>query len=403
MSERHLIPLLSPVPARSGPPLRWAFVATAVVLAACGKPAAQAPAGGPGGAAPEVGVVTVAPGDVGLVGEWPGRLEASRVAQVRARATGILQSRLFQEGADVKAGQPLFVIDPAPYDAALASAQAQLVKAEANLAQATAQLDRLKPLLPEKAVSQQEYTAAESAQKQAAADVGLARAGLQTARINRAYADVSAPIAGRIGRALVTEGALVSQTEGTALAVVQQIDPLYVNFTQPAQDALRWTAAGGKKGVPVKVVLADGSEHQPTGRLLFADLTVDSGTGQVTLRAEVPNPGGRLLPGLYVRVRLEQAKASQAVSLPQQAVTRTPQGDTVLVVGEGGKVQTRPVQVGAQQGAAWVVTGGLNAGDQVVVDGVQRLQMLPPGTPVKPVPWTAPTAAAGSASKPAAQ
>jgi membrane fusion protein (multidrug efflux system) len=137
--------------------------------------------------------------------------------------------------------------------------------------------------------------------------------------------------------------------------------------------------------------------------LLFADLTVDSGTGQVTLRAEVPNPGGRLLPGLYVRVRLEQAKASQAVSLPQQAVTRTPQGDTVLVVGEGGKVQTRPVQVGAQQGADWVVTGGLNAGDQVVVDGVQRLQMLPPGTPVKPVPWTAPTAAAGSASKPAAQ
>src|SRR5574343_462112 len=167
MSERHLIPLLSPVPARSGPPLRWAFVATAVVLAACGKPAAQAPAGGSGGAAPEVGVVTVAPGDVGLVGEWPGRLEASRVAQVRARATGILQSRLFQEGADVKAGQPLFVIDPAPYDAALASAQAQLVKAEANLAQATAQLDLLKPLLPEKAVSQQEYTAAESAQKQA--------------------------------------------------------------------------------------------------------------------------------------------------------------------------------------------------------------------------------------------
>lgn len=403
MSVRHLDPVGFWFTGHLRAPMRWGVVALAVVLAACGKPEAQAPGAGGGGVAPEVGVVTVAPADVGLVSEWPGRLEASRVAQVRARATGILQSRLFLEGADVKAGQALFVIDPAPYDAALASAQAQLVKAEANLAQTTAQFERLKPLLPEKAVSQQEYVAAESSQKQAAADVGLARAAVQTARINRAYADVSAPIAGRIGRALVTEGALVSQTEGTALAVVQQIDPLYVNFTQPAQDALRWTAGGAKRGVPVKVVLADGSEHSQVGRLLFADLSVDATTGQVTLRAEVPNPGGRLLPGLYVRVRLEQSKATQAVTLPQQAVTRSPQGDTVQVVGEGNKVQTRAVQVGGQQGGAWVVTGGLKAGDQVVVDGVQRLQMVPPGTPVKPVPWVAPGAQGNHTGAPSGQ
>jgi membrane fusion protein (multidrug efflux system) len=376
----------------------------AIALAGCGNPVA-APAPGGGMPPAEVGVVTVQPGEVGLVSELPGRLEASRVAQVRARATGILLERLFEEGRDVKAGQPLFRIDPAPYEATLASAQAQLAKAEANLSQATALSDRYQDLVADKAVSQQELVNAQSAQKQASADVGLARAALQTASINRSYANVVSPISGRIGRALVTEGALVGQGEATPLAVVQQIDPLYVNFTQPAAEAIKLTRAieagrfkGAAKGtVPVKVLLDDGSEHSQSGKLLFTDLTVDSTSGQVTLRAEVPNPGGRLLPGLYVRVRLEQARASNAITLPQQAVTRSPQGDSVKVVGSDGKVSQRPVKIGSQQNGHWIVLEGLAAGEQVMVDGFQKLRG---DAPVKPVPWQEP--GAEKAAKPAA-
>lgn len=388
-----------------GKRLNLALLCTPLViaLAACGK-SADKPAGPPGGMPPaEVGVVTVQPGDVGLVNELPGRLEASRVAQVRARAAGILQQRLFQEGSDVKAGQPLFRIDAAPYEAALASAQAQQAKAEANLAQASALLERYRPLVAEKAVSQQEFVNAEAAQKQAAADVGLARAAVQTASINRGYANVVSPIAGRIGRALVTEGALVGQGEATPLAVVQQIDPLYVNFTQSAAEALKLTQAieagqfkrSGKGAAAVKVLLEDGSEHPQVGKLLFTDLTVDSTSGQITLRAEVPNPGGKLLPGLYVRVKLEQAKVSNAVTLPQQAVNRSPKGDTVMVVGSDGKVSPRPVKVGAQQNGRWVVLDGLQAGEQVMVDGFQKLRG---DALVKPVPWQAPGANAPAAS-----
>lgn len=393
-------------------------LALAAVLVACGQsaPPEGAAAAGGGMPAPEVGVVTVAPGDVGLTTELPGRLEASRVAEVRARAAGILQERLFREGSDVKAGQPLFRIDAAPYAAALQSAQASLARSQANLTQAAALADRYAPLVKENAISQQEYASAVAAQKQAEADVAAGKAAVQTANINLGYARVTAPISGRIGRALVTEGALVGQGEATQLAVVQQINPMYVNFTQSAAEVYKLRKAmdngqlkgAGAQAAAVQVVMEDGSVYEQPGRLLFADLTVDSATGQVTLRAEVPNPKGTLLPGLYVRVRLEQAKASNAITVPQQSVTRSAQGDTVSVVGADGKIESRKVKVGGQQNGQWVILEGVKAGEQIMVDGFQKLQMMPPGTPVKAVPWQAPgsapvaTAPAAAPAAPAA-
>jgi membrane fusion protein (multidrug efflux system) len=375
----------------------------AVLLGACGKNEST-PAAAPGGGMPppQVGVVTVAPGDVGLMTELPGRLEASRVAQVRARAAGILQERLFREGSEVKAGQALFRIDAAPYTAAVQSAQASLARSQANLTQATALAERYAPLVKENAVSQQEFASAVAAQKQAEADVAAGRAAVQSANINLGYARVTAPISGRIGRALVTEGALVGQGEATQLAVIQQINPMYVNFTQSAAEVFQLRKAmesgqlkgAGKDAASVQVVLEDGSVYDQPGRLLFSDLTVDSATGQITLRAEVPNPRGTLLPGLYVRVRLEQATAGNAITLPQQSVTRSAQGDTVSVVGADGKVESRKVKVGGEQNGKWVIVDGLKAGEQVMVDGFQKLQMVPPGTPVKAVPWQAPGSAA---------
>ena len=376
--------------------------AAALLLAACGKSEDKASAAPPQMPPVEVGVVTATPGDVGLITELPGRVEASRVAQVRARAAGILQQRLFKEGSDVKAGQALFRIDPAPYAAAAESARASLAKAQANLAQASALVERYRPLVSANAISKQDFVNSEAAEKQALADVAAAKAAVRTADINLGYASVTSPISGRIGRALVTEGALVGQGEATALAVVQQINPVYVNFTQSASDVFQlrramesgqFKRAGGSEAASVKLVLSDGTEYAQTGKLLFTDLSVDATTGQVTLRAEVPNPKGELLPGLYLRVRIEQAQASNAITLPQQAVTRTQQGDTVSVVGEDGKVSPRPVKISAAQNNRWVVLDGLKAGEKVMVDGFQKLQMLPPGTPVKPVPWQAPGAA----------
>ncbi|MDP2367939.1 efflux RND transporter periplasmic adaptor subunit [Rhodoferax sp.] len=378
--------------------LPWSALALTTLLTACG-PSNTAPAGPAGGPPPaEVGVITVTPGDVGLTTELPGRLEASRVAQVRARATGILQKRLFAEGSEVKAGQTLFEIDAAPYQATFDSAQASLAKAEANLMQASAQAERYKPLAEAKAISQQEFVAAQAAQKQAQADVAVGKAAVQTARINLGHAAVTAPIAGRIGRALVTEGALVGQGEATPLALIQQTHPMYVNFTQSASEVMKLRQAldsgklqraGGGQAVSVRLVLEDGSEYARAGKLLFSDLTVDASSGQITLRAEVPNPDGTLLPGLYVRVRLEQAQASNAISLPQQAVTRSPQGDTVMVVGSDGKVKPRPIKIGGQRGNQWVILDGLQAGEQVMMDGFQKLRG---DATVKPVPWQAPGA-----------
>jgi membrane fusion protein (multidrug efflux system) len=379
-------------------PLRrrhWAWALSALGLAACSGQDSAGPSAGAGMPPAEVGVVSVSPGDIGLATELPGRTEASRVAQVRARAAGILDKRLFREGSDVKAGQALFVIDNAPYAAALQVAEASLAKAQATQSQASALAERYKPLADANAVSQQELANAVAAQKQAEAEVAAAKAAVQNARINLNYAAVTAPISGRIGRALVTEGALVGQGEATPLAVVQQINPMYVNFVQSATEVMKLRRAlqqgqlksAGVDAASVRVVLEDGSEYPHKGKLLFSDLSVDSSTGQITLRAEVPNPGGELLPGLYVRVRLEQATASNATSLPQQAVTRSSQGDSVMVVDAQGKASRRPVKLAGQQNGQWVVTEGLRPGEQVMVDGFQKLRA---DAPVKPVPWTAP-------------
>ena len=375
----------------------WLLIPLISILIACGAKPGEQPAAAPAAPPPaEVGVVTVTPGPVGLTVDLPGRLEASRVAEVRARVAGILEERLFEEGSDVKAGQPLFQIDAAPYEASVASARAALVRAQANENLASTQVKRYKPLLEANAVSRQDYDNAVAAQKLAQADIAAAKAGLQTAQINLGYASVTSPIAGRIGRTLVSEGALVGQGEVTQLAVVQQIDPMYVNFTQSTGEVLRLRKAldsGNLKrssdadGAIVTIVLEDGSKYEKPGKLLFADLTVDPTSGQVTLRAQVPNPDKLLLPGMYVRVRLEQAQASDGIVLPQQAVTRSTTGDTVMVVGLDGKVTPRHVRLGPAQGNDWVVFEGLKAGEQVMVDGFQKLRG---NAPVKAVPWKAP-------------
>src|SRR3954469_2602490 len=403
--ERTTTPMaarLSQVPA-------WSFLSPLVLaLAACGQGNGGAPqAAGGGMPPPEVGVVRVAAGDVGIVTELPGRLEASRVAQVRARAAGIVLDRRFREGSDVRAGQVLYRIDPAPYAAASAGAQAALVKAQASQAKAASLVERYRPLVEANAISKQDYSDAVAAEKQAEADVASARAALRSAEINLGYASVTAPISGRIGRSLVTEGALVGQGEATPLAVIQQIDPLYVNFTQSATDVtnLRKALAEGRlkraggEGALVRIQLEDGSIHPQPGKLLFADLTVDQNTGQVTLRAEVPNRGAMLLPGMYVRVLIEQAKANNAILLPQQAVTRSPQGDTVMVVDAKGQVAPRAIKIGGSQDNQWIVMAGLTPGEQVVVDGFQKMR---PGAPVKPVPWNAGGGPAGTAAVPKA-
>jgi len=322
------------------------------------------------------------------------------VAQVRARVTGILQRRVFTEGSDVKAGQTLFRIDAAPYEATLQSARAQLAQAQAQLAQTSATAARYKPLVAANAVSRQEYDAAVAAEKAAQAQVAAGQAAVRTASINLGYATVTAPIAGRIGRALVTEGALVNQQQdgGTPLAVIQQIDPLYINITQSANQVLQLrealaagqlARASGAEAAKVQVLLDNGQPFGQSGRLLFTDLSVDPATGEVSLRAELPNPGGRLLPGMYVRVRIEQAQIDQAITVPQQAVTRGSQGDTVMVVGADGKVTPRPVTVASGRDNQWVILSGLKAGEQVMVDGFQKLRG---NAPVKAVPWQAPGA-----------
>jgi membrane fusion protein, multidrug efflux system len=372
---------------------RLAVASVALSLAACQPQNAGAPAAAAAAPPPEVGVVTVTPGAVGLTSELPGRLEASRVAQVRARVAGILQRREFREGAAVKAGQALFQIDAAPYRAALESAQAALARAQANLTQASAQAERFKPLLDANAISKQDYINAVAAHKQAEADVAAGRAALTSAQINLSYASVVAPISGRIGRALVTEGALVGQGEATPLAVIQQTHPMYVNLTQSTSELLRLrravdagklVRAPGNGSASVKLVLEDGTVYRHAGRLLFADLTVDETSGQVTLRAEVPNPDGLLLPGMYVRARFEQAQAADAILLPQQAVTRSPQGDSVWVVDADGKAAPRTVKVGTAQDGQWVILDGLHSGERVMVDGFQKLRGP---MAVKAVPW----------------
>ena len=389
-----------------------AAVLLAAALAACGNKNDQAAGpGGPGGAMPppEVGVVTVQPGTVSLSTELPGRLEPSRVAQVRARATGILTKRVFTEGSDVRAGQVLYHVDPAPYQAAQQSAQAQLAQAQASLANASALVARFRPLVAANAVSKQEFDAAVAAEKAAQAQVAAGRAAVRTASINLGYATVTAPISGRIGRSLVTEGALVSAQEGTQLAVIQQINPLYLDITQSAAEVLKLrealqagklTRASGAEAARVQVLLENGQVYGQPARLLFTDLSVDPTTGQVNLRAEVPNPGGLLMPGMYVRARVEQAEIANAILLPQQAVTRGSQGDSLMVVASDGSVAPREIKIEGAHGQDWIVTDGLKPGEQVMVEGAMKLMMG--AKVVKPVPWQQKTASAPTNSAQAA-
>lgn len=372
-----------------------ATLVAATLLSACGSKD-NAQAGAPGAGAkmppPQVGVITTRFQPVALETELPARAEAIRVAEVRARVNGVVLKRLFTEGSVVKQGQSLFQIDPEPYTAQLNSAQAAQGRAEANLVSTRATAERYKPLVEANAVSKQEYTNAIAAQKQAEADVASAKAQVRIAKINYDYANVYAPISGRIGRALVTEGALVSATEATQMALIQQTDNMYLNITQSAAELqrLRKNAGGSGNGsVPVTVVLDDGTVLPRKGKLLFSDITVDETSGQVTLRAQIENPDNALLPGQYVRVRLSQAELPSGILIPQQAVTRGgANGDTLMVVGADNKPTPRVVKIGSQNGENWVVTDGLKEGEKVMVDGFQKLQMLPPGTPVQPVAWT---------------
>jgi len=402
-------PSLWPV-ARPLPSTLTIALSGALLLAACSKE----PQGMGQMPPPPVGVVTVAPTSVPIEVELSGRLEPIRTAQVRARVTGVVQKRLFAEGAVVQAGQSLYRIDPAPYQAALDSAQAAQAKAEATLSQAQSTLDRTRLLAELKAISPLAWDNTQATHRAAQADVAAAKAAVQQARLNVEYASVLAPISGRIGRSLVTEGALVSQAEATQLTTIQQVDTLVANFTQSASEAMRIQraiASGSLKGsssAQVKVLLEDGSTYAQPGRLMFADIAVDAGTGQVTLRAEVPNPKGELLPGLFVKVRLQVARSEQAMVLPQQAVTRGTSEDTVMVVDAEGQVSKRPVQLGGQlgdtsnpAGPQWIVSSGLKDGEQVVVDGFQKIR---PKAPVKPVPWqpaaaSAPASSTASAAK----
>lgn len=367
-----------------------AFVLALSALTACSS---DEPGGKGQMPAPQVGVVTVEPKAVPLTEELPGRLEASRTAQIRARTAGIVLAREFREGSDVKAGDVLYRIDPAPLKAALNSALAQLARAEANHKQAKTRAERYEPLVASNAISRQDYDDAVAARDLAAADIAAAKAAVATARLNLEYATVTAPIAGRIGRALVTEGALVGQGEATPLAVIQQIDPIYVNMTQSSEDLLRLrqALASGTLQKPdaerasVTIIGPGGQEYPNPGRLLFSDISVDPSTGAVTLRAEIPNPNRLLLPGMYVRARLQQAVASQAITVPQQAITQTPQGPVVMVVGDDGKVASKPVTIGRAYQNQWIIESGLQAGDRVIVDGLQKIR---PGAAVTAVPMT---------------
>ncbi|WP_137171688.1 efflux RND transporter periplasmic adaptor subunit [Massilia sp. HP4] len=378
-----------------------ATMAALVLLSACGKKDAAPAGGAPGGQmpAPEVGVVTAKFETVALQTELPARVEPIRTAQVRARVDGVVLKRSFTEGSIVKQGQSLFTIDPAPYQAQLAAARADVARAEANLVASRAIAERYKPLVEANAVSKQEFDNAVAAQKQGEAEVAAAKAQLKVAQINVGYTNVNAPISGRIGRALVTEGALVSATQSTELALIQQTDNMYLNITQSATELQRLKKqGGGADNVPVTVLLEDGSELPTRGKLLFSDVTVDPGTGQIILRATVANTNNALLPGQYVRVRIAQASLPNGILIPQQAVTRGgAQGDTLTVVGADNKPVPRNVTIASNSGQNWIVTGGLKEGERVMIDGFQKLQMMPPGTPVKAVPWQPKAAPAGAA------
>ncbi len=364
-----------------------ALLSVALVVLGCVQ-AKQPP---PSPTAPEVTVVTVHRQPVPVTTELPGRTSAYLVAQVRARVDGIVLRREFTEGADVKAGQRLYQIDPAPYRAALDSALAALQKAQANLAAMNAQAERYKILLGGNGVSKQEYDNAIAAQGQAAADVASGTAAVQTARINLGYTDVVSPITGRIGVSLVTPGAYVQASAATLMTTVQQMDPIYVDLNQSSVQGLqlrRDVASGrvkvdGSDSAKVTLFLEDGTQYPLAGTLQFTDVTVDPSTGSVTVRAVFPNPDHVLLPGMFVRARMDQGVDDAAMLVPQVGVTRNSQGQaTALVVGPDNKVASRIIEATRTLGDQWVVQGGLNEGERVIVAGVQKAQ---PGILVRAV------------------
>ncbi len=340
---------------------------------------------------PEVATVTIESKELVLTTELPGRTSPYLVAEIRPQVNGIVQKRLFTEGSDVEAGQVLYQIDPAPFQAAFDSAKANLAKSEANLIVSRLKFERYKGLLAEKAVSQQDYDDREAALKQAEADVEFCKAAVETARINLDYTRVTGPIPGRIGKSNITDGALVTAHQVLPLATIQQLDPIYVDVPQSTTELLRLKrrlAEGrlnqnGRHQNKIKLILADGAEYPLEGTLQFRDITVDPTTGSVILRIVVPNPEGLLLPGMFVRAVVDEGVAQQAILVPQQGVSRTPKGDPfVLVVSNGGTVEQRMLELSRAIGDSWLVISGLSPGDRVIVEGSLNVR---PGSTVKAV------------------
>lgn len=369
-------------------PLYFLPLTSLLLLPACQKKQA---AGGPPQMPPAaVTFVPAATETVSITRQLPGRIDPVRVAEVRARVGGILLEKTFQEGADVKAGDVLFKIDPAPLEAVKENAAAALARAEATLHQNQTQLDRYKELVTSNAVSKQAYDNAESAVKVAEAELKAAAAALKTAELNLGYATVTAPISGRVGRAQVTEGALVGEGETTLMAVIQQLDPIYFDFTQSSADLLALQRAmksgevsqAGPGKTAAKLLLEDGTEYAHPGKILFAEAVVDPTTGMVTLRGEFPNPEKILLPGMFARVRVVQAVKENVVTVPQRTVTRVQGGGgSVMVIDESNHAQIRMIQTDNAVGDKWVVTSGLKAGEKVIVEGLLKAR---PGAPVVP-------------------
>lgn len=377
-----------------------AMISALAVMAGCSKSTTEAPHQQQ---VAEVGVFKVAPEALQITTELPGRTAAYQVAEVRPQVSGLIQKRLFVEGADVKAGVPLYQIDAATYQAAYNSAKAALAKAKANLVAAAPKVARYKDLVAIEGVSRQDYDDAVAAHEQAKADVEAAVAALDQAKINLDYTHVDAPISGRISRSAVTPGALVTANQTTALTTVQQLDPIYVDVTQTSEDMLRLKReieSGGlkKNGGQAKVslLLSDGTKYALEGKLQFSDVTVDPGTGNVTLRALFPNPKHDLLPGMFVRAVIESGVNEHAIAVPQQGVTRNPKGEaTALVLNKEGKVEQRTLVTGGTLGNKWLVKSGLNDGDLLIVEGVQKVKPGAPANAAKPA------AAAAVAANPA--
>lgn len=381
-------------------PLRATFLLSALVLlAGCQQePQAQAQQAPPPSA---VGIVTMAAEALPITNELPGRIAPTRLAEVRPRVSGIVVERVFEQGSQVAEGDVLYRIDPAPFQVRVDSAEATLARAKAAQLQARQTADRQQQLRRSNVASAQTYDDAVGLLAQADADVAVAEAGVNEAKLNLQYARVTAPIGGRIGRALVTEGALVSTTSSQNLATIQQLDPIYADFTQPAADLIRLRKAlqdgklmTGPNEAEVHLMLDDGTRYPRPGRLLFSEAAVDESTGQVTLRGEFPNTDGDLLPGMYVRVQIEQGVERSAFAVPQQAVQRDAGGQaSVLVVNAENKVEQRRVTVGRVVGDRFVIPTGLNAGDRVVAEGFQKTA---PGATVNPEPWSVRAAQPGT-------